>query len=102
MSGEIHVFICSINSVHRYWLLIPFNIDMWICWCADTQLSYSDICDELKNLFTSNSQDVPKILRLLRSSFTERRKAISELADAEVCKIVEQFEYLQDIRFVSV
>lgn len=74
---------------------------MWICWCADTQLSYSDMCDELKNLFTSNSQDVPKILRFLRSSFTERRKVISDTADAEVCQIVEQFEHLQDIRFVS-
>jgi hypothetical protein len=100
MSGEIHVFICSINFVHRYWLLV--STDMWICWCADAQLSYSDICDELKNLCTSNSQDVPKILRLLRSSFTERRKVICELADAEVCQIVEQFEYLQDIRFISV
>lgn len=68
--------------------------------CTDC-MSYADTCSELVQLYSAKPQDVPKIMRLLRLSFTDRRKEISDMADAEVKKITQQFPYLQDIRFVS-
>lgn len=68
---------------------------------VDDSMPYSDACSELKHMYESNSADVPKILRLLRLTFEDRRKFINGLKNAEINQILKEFPHLQDIRFVS-
>lgn len=64
-------------------------------------ISYDDACGQLKDLYLSKSADVPRILRLLRLTFSERRKYINNLANTEVSKMTEAFPHLKQIKYVS-
>jgi hypothetical protein len=49
----------------------------------------------------TRSHDIPRMLRLLRSSFKQRRQVINEMGDGDVKGIIAKFPFLEDIRFVS-
>jgi hypothetical protein len=68
---------------------------------ADESITYDAACAKLKELHESTSADAPRMMRLLRVTFNERRKFINSLSNTEVTKIVERFPQLGDANYVS-
>ena len=69
---------------------------------SDDNISIDDACAELKDLYQSNSVDVPRVMRLLSITFSDRRKLISNLSNGEVTDIIEKYPHLRDAKYVSI
>jgi hypothetical protein len=68
---------------------------------ARETLTFTEIQSEIKTLLDCNTMDIPKLKKLSKQSFSERRQMIKVMEDGAVGKIFDVFPLLKLPEFVS-